>query len=132
MFVFLGHLLCVLVTCSALVLSIRYMLLLTRASVHGMFPGKNTGVGCRFFLQGIFPAQGSNLRLLCLLHHRWILYPRSHQGSADVLLAFNFHPHSRDEQTEVLSPEGGLAAHPTQPVRGLVRSLTSPLLTRSH
>ena len=29
---------------------------------------KNTGVGCCFLLQGIFPAQGSNLRLLCLLH----------------------------------------------------------------
>ena len=28
-------------------------------------PGKNTGVGCHFLLQGIFPTQGSNL---CLLH----------------------------------------------------------------
>ena len=28
-------------------------------------PGKNTGVGCHFLLQGIFPSQGSNL---CLLH----------------------------------------------------------------
>ena len=32
------------------------------------FPGKNTGVGCHFFLQGIFLTQGSNPRLLCLLH----------------------------------------------------------------
>ena len=32
------------------------------------FPGKNTGVGCHFLLQGIFPAQGSVLRLLHLLH----------------------------------------------------------------
>ena len=24
------------------------------------FPGKNTGVGCHFLLQGIFPTQGSN------------------------------------------------------------------------
>ena len=31
-------------------------------------PGKNTGVGCHFLLQGIFPIQGSNPRLLCLLH----------------------------------------------------------------
>ena len=30
-------------------------------------PGKNTGVGCRALLQGIFPSQGSNLHLLCLL-----------------------------------------------------------------
>ena len=30
--------------------------------------GQNTGVGCHFLLQGIFPTQGSNLHLLCLLH----------------------------------------------------------------
>ena len=35
------------------------------SSVHGIFPGKSTGVGCHFLLQGIFLAQGSNL---CLLH----------------------------------------------------------------
>ena len=28
------------------------------------FPGHNTGVGCHFLLQGIFPTKGSNLRLL--------------------------------------------------------------------
>ena len=32
------------------------------------FPGKNTGVGRHFLLQGIFPTQGQNLRLLHLLH----------------------------------------------------------------
>ena len=32
------------------------------------FPGKNTGVGCHFILQGVFPTQGSNPHLLCLLH----------------------------------------------------------------
>ena len=31
-------------------------------------PGKNTGMGCYALLQGIFPSQGSNLCLLCLLH----------------------------------------------------------------
>ena len=31
-------------------------------------PGENTGVGCHFLLQGIFLTQGSNPRLLCLLH----------------------------------------------------------------
>ena len=35
------------------------------------FPGKNAGVGCHFFLQGIFPTQGSNPHLL---HCRQILY----------------------------------------------------------
>ena len=32
------------------------------------FPGKNTGVGCHFLLQGILPIQVSNLHLLYLLH----------------------------------------------------------------
>ena len=31
-------------------------------------PGKNTGVGCHFLLQGIFPTQGSNLCLLRILN----------------------------------------------------------------
>ena len=35
----------------------------------GYFPGKNTGVASHVLLQGIFPTQGSNLRLLRLL--RW-------------------------------------------------------------
>ena len=30
--------------------------------------GKNTGVGCHFLLREIFPSQGSNPCLLCLLH----------------------------------------------------------------
>ena len=34
------------------------------SSVHGDSPGKNTGVGCHFLLQGIFLTQGSNLGLL--------------------------------------------------------------------
>ena len=31
-------------------------------------PGKNTGVGCHFLLQGIFLTQWSNMNLLCLLY----------------------------------------------------------------
>ena len=38
-----------------------------QASLSMDFPGKNTGMGCHFLLQGIFPAQGSNPRLLHLL-----------------------------------------------------------------
>ena len=30
------------------------------------FPGKNTGVGCHSFLQGMFPTQGPNPHLLRL------------------------------------------------------------------
>ena len=38
------------------------------SSVHGIFPGKNIGVGCHFLLQGIFPTLGLNLHILCHLH----------------------------------------------------------------
>ena len=38
------------------------------------FPGKNTGAGCHFLLQGIFLTQGSNPHHLCLLHWQQILY----------------------------------------------------------
>ena len=40
--------------------------------------GKNTGVGCRFLLQGIFLIQGSNPGIP---HFRQILYHLNHQGS---------------------------------------------------
>ena len=51
---------------------------LPSSSVHGISTGKNTGVCCRFLLQGVFLTQGSNPGLL---HCRWILYQLSHQGS---------------------------------------------------
>ena len=57
------------------------------------FPGKNTGVGCHFLLQRIFLgslflglAQGSNLRLLCLLHWRVNSLPLDHPGSPIIPL----------------------------------------------
>src|SRR5574341_360011 len=53
------------------------------------FPGKSTGVGCHFLLQGIFPTQGSNPGLL---HCRQMLYHLSHQGST--------HPAKTNKQTQ--------------------------------
>ena len=41
------------------------------------FPGKNTGVGCHFLLQGIFPTHGLKP---CLLLSKWILLPLGHLG----------------------------------------------------
>ena len=38
------------------------------SSVHGIFPGKSTGVGCHCLLYWIFSTQGLNVHLLCLLH----------------------------------------------------------------
>ena len=46
------------------------------SSVHWDSPGRNTGVGCHAFLQGIFPTQGLNPGLV---HCRWILYHASHK-----------------------------------------------------
>ena len=46
------------------------------------FSGQNTGVGSLFFLQGIFPTQGSNPGFP---HCRWTLYQLSHKGSPRTL-----------------------------------------------
>ena len=51
---------------------------------HGLYspwnsPGQNTGVGTVSLLQGIFPTQGLNSRLL---HFQGILYQLSYQGRA--------------------------------------------------
>ena len=56
----------------------------SRPSVPGIFPGKNTGVGCHVLLQGIFPTQGSNPPLLRLLHCRQVLY---HWATSEVKVA---------------------------------------------
>ena len=42
------------------------------------FLGKNTGVGCHFFLQVLFPTQGLNSHLL---HRQGASLPLSHQRS---------------------------------------------------
>ena len=57
--------------------------------VHEIFPGKNTGMGCHFLLQRIFPTQGLNLGFP---HCRQTLYRLSHQGS----LLNNRHSHFPD------------------------------------
>ena len=44
------------------------------------FPGKNTGVGCCFLFQHIFPAQGSNPCLLPLLHWQVDSLPLCNMG----------------------------------------------------
>ena len=44
-------------------------------------PDKNTGVGCHAVLQGIFPTQGLNPRVLCLLRWQEGSIPVSHLGS---------------------------------------------------
>jgi len=55
----------------------------TRAHKTRCYAEKN-GVDYHALLQGIFPAQGLNLPLLCLLHCRQIHYPLSHLESPCV------------------------------------------------
>ena len=50
------------------------------SSDHGILPGKHTGVGCHALLQGIFPTQGLNLHLLCLLHWQVSSLPLAPSG----------------------------------------------------
>ena len=47
------------------------------------FPGKNTGVGCHFLLQGIFPTQGLNMHLLLgsQILYRWATLKLDHEDS---------------------------------------------------
>ena len=55
------------------------------------FLGKDTGVGCHFLLQGIFPTQGSNLGLL---HCSQILYWLSYKGNTKITyLVHKIHLH---------------------------------------
>ena len=72
------------------------------------FPGKNTGAGCHFPLQGIFPAQGSKPGLLYLLHWQVDSLPR--QGPETLIcvswLVSHTHP-----------PEVATAINATFPVR---------------
>ena len=78
-------------------------------------PGKNTGEGCHFLLQGIFPTQGSNPGLP---HCRQTLHPLSHQGiyiyreraSQVVLVVKNLPANAGDARDVSLILESGRSA----------------------
>ena len=53
--------------------------------------GKNTGMGCHVLLQGIFPTQGRNMCLLCLLLWQVGSLPLALPGKPITL---SFHPES--------------------------------------
>ena len=50
-------------------------------------PGKNTGLGCLFLLQGIFLTQGLNL---CLLHWQVDSLPTHHLGSPGDICLYSY------------------------------------------
>ena len=68
------------------------------------FPGKNTGVGCHFLLQGIFPAQESNWRLL-LLQMDSLLLSHQHVHTAFLRshLYYKQHPGKEGKKKRILS-----------------------------
>ena len=55
--------------------------------VHRILLGENTGVGCRAFLQGIFPTQRLNPCLLCLLRWQGFSSPLAPPGKPNRLNA---------------------------------------------
>ena len=76
--------------------SIRHLVMSSSLWLHGLepsrlpcpwdFPGKNTGVCCRFLLQKIFLTQGSNPGLL---YCKRILFHQIHQGSPISQIVLN-------------------------------------------
>ena len=79
---------CVLVAQMCLTLCNPMDCSLPGSSVHVISQGKNAGVGCHSLLQGIFPTQGSNLRLPHLLHWQvgsLLLVPPSSGKKKDLM-----------------------------------------------
>ena len=63
-----------------------------QASLSMGFPRQEYGNGLPFPSSKIFPTQGSNSHLLCLLHKWADSLPLSHPGSPNLLLQFTKHP----------------------------------------
>ena len=77
------------------VTSVLFNSLLTRLLCPWDSPGKNTGVDCHAFLQGIFPTQGLNLHLLWLLHCRQIPYHCTTWEAHSLVIPAYISPHCR-------------------------------------
>ena len=54
------------------------------SSIHGIFPGKNSGVGCHFLLQRIFLTQGTNTYHLGLLNWQMGSVPLAPPGKLRI------------------------------------------------
>ena len=77
------------------------------SSVHGDSLGKNTGVGCHAFLQGIFLTQGLNQCLLCLLQWQPSSLPLAPPGRPRDITRFS--------QTKHMPQEPGVTVASTHP-----------------
>ena len=73
------------------------------------FPGKNTGVGCHFLLQGIFLTQGSNLHLwhwqvdYLLLSHQGDLGAFSSSTSSSIFVICRLFDDTHSDRGEVIT-----------------------------
>ena len=63
------------------------------------FPGKSTGVGCHFLLQGIFLTQGLNPGLL---HCRQMLYCLSHQALEFTVIHIPCHTRNFNHMASIM------------------------------
>ena len=113
------------------------------SSVHGIL-GKNTGVGCHALLQGIFPTQGSNPRLLQLLHWAGRFFPieppgvcwrgtaHSKEGISPCPGPFQaHHPGRKVRDGQRARSYADAPFHPEEVLRGFPQS-PSTGLARSH
>ena len=80
--------------CSVMSFSLRsHGLEPTRLLCLWNFPGKHTGVGCHFLLQGIFLTQGLNPIVLHLLHQLADSLPLNHLGSSTQFTTYALRRH---------------------------------------
>ena len=61
------------------------------SSVHGIFPGKNTGVGCHGLLQGIFLAQGHERSTKNQINNTTLLHAGKGVGAHVGVEDWDFH-----------------------------------------
>ena len=90
----------------------------------GVSPGKNTRVGCHALLQGIFPNQGSNLHLLCLLHWQVGSLPLAPPGKPQGYICFPIN------QTKTLP--GSPSHHTIKEMSWDLLELQTPMHIKTH
>ena len=104
------------------------------ASLHGDFPGKDTGVGCHALLQGILTTQGSNPGIPDCRH---ILLPTESQRNLRILewVAYPFSRGSSQprNRTRVFCIAGGFfTSWATREVLLSSWTTTEPMHPRAH
>ena len=96
------------------------------------FPGKNTGVGCHFLLQGIFPTQGSNPGFLYHLHWQVDSLPLVPPGKpCNQLHGTNFQDCSVTKYVQLFATPWTACSTPAFPILHCLLSLLKLISTKS-